>query len=45
MMTRQLFEAASLMSIDLLDHLVIGGGRYVSMRAMGLGFPKAGKPL
>ncbi len=45
MMTRQLYDAGRLMSIDLLDHLVIGGGRYVSMRAMHLGFPKDGKAL
>ncbi len=42
MMTRQVYDAGRLMDIDLFDHLVIGGGRYVSMRAMGLGFPKAG---
>jgi DNA repair protein RadC len=45
MMTRQLYDAGRLMSIDLLDHLVIGGGRYVSMRAMNLGFPKDGEAL
>jgi DNA repair protein RadC len=45
MMTRQLFEAGRLMNIDLLDHLVIGGGRYVSMKAMGLGFPKESRTL
>ena len=45
MMTRQLYDAGRLMSIELLDHLIIGGGRYVSMRAMHLGFPKEGKAL
>ena len=37
-MTRSLHEAAKLMDIDLLDHIVIGGGRYVSMHALKLGF-------
>jgi DNA repair protein RadC len=45
MMTRQVYDATRLMGIDLLDHLVIGGGRYVSMRAMGLGFPKESRAL
>lgn len=45
MMTRQLFDAAKLMDIALLDHLVIGGGRYVSMRAMNLGFPRESPAL
>ena len=33
------------MDIDLLDHLVIGGGRFVSMKAAGLGFPNESKAL
>ena len=37
-MTKSLCEAAKLMDIDLLDHLVIGGGRYVSMKALKVGF-------
>ena len=37
-MTKSLREAATLMDIDLLDHIVIGGGRYVSMHALKLGF-------
>lgn len=37
-MTKSLAAAAKLMDIDLLDHLVIGGGRYVSMRQLKLGF-------
>ena len=40
-MTKSLHDAAKLMDIDLLDHLVIGGGRYVSMHALKLGFPSA----
>ncbi len=38
-MTKSLHDAAKLMDIDLLDHIVIGGGRYVSMHALKLGFP------
>jgi DNA repair protein RadC len=39
-MTHSLFEASKLMDIELEDHIVVGGGRYVSLRAAGLGFPK-----
>lgn len=38
MVTRQIIEAGKLLDIDVLDHLVIGHGRYVSMRERGLGF-------
>jgi DNA repair protein RadC len=38
-MTKSLREAAKLMDIDLLDHIVIGGGRYVSMQQVRAGFP------
>jgi len=37
-MTKQLGEAAKLMDVDLLDHVVIGGGRYVSMKQQRMGF-------
>jgi DNA repair protein RadC len=36
--TRQIVEAGSLLNIDVLDHLVIGRQRFVSMRERGLGF-------
>jgi DNA repair protein RadC len=36
--TRQLVEAGQLLDIELLDHLVIGAGRFVSMRERRLGF-------
>lgn len=39
LITRQIFDAGKLLDIDVLDHLVIGRGRYVSMRERGLGFP------
>ncbi len=40
-MTKSLHEAAKLMDIDLLDHIVIGGGRFVSLHQLKLGFPSA----
>jgi DNA repair protein RadC len=38
-LTRVCVEAGKLLDIDVLDHLVIGRGRYVSMKERGLGFP------
>jgi DNA repair protein RadC len=40
LVTRQVVEAGKLLDAEVLDHLVIGQGRYVSMRERGLGFPK-----
>ena len=39
LVTRQIVEAGKLLDVDVLDHLIIGRGRYVSMRERGLGFP------
>jgi len=36
--TRAFVQAGKLLDIDVLDHLVIGQGRYVSMKERGLGF-------
>lgn len=36
--TRQITEAGKLLDIDVLDHLIIGRGRYISLRERGLGF-------
>ncbi|MGD2144141.1 MAG: DNA repair protein RadC [Anaerolineae bacterium] len=36
--TRQLIAAGDLLSIELLDHLIIGQQRFVSLRERGLGF-------
>lgn len=36
--TRQLIEAGELLDVDVLDHLVIGQGRWVSLREKRLGF-------
>jgi DNA repair protein RadC len=40
-LTIELVQAGELLDIDLLDHLIIGQGRWVSLRRLGLGFPKA----
>jgi DNA repair protein RadC len=37
-MTRTLVEGGRLLDIEVLDHLVIGKGRWVSLKAQGLGF-------
>jgi DNA repair protein RadC len=36
--TRELVKAGQLLDIEVLDHLVIGDGRHVSLRRRGLGF-------
>jgi DNA repair protein RadC len=38
LVTKQIIEAGALLEIECLDHLVIGHGRFVSMRERGLGF-------
>ncbi len=37
-LTRALVQAGKLVDVEVLDHLVIGTGRYVSMKERGLGF-------
>jgi DNA repair protein RadC len=39
-LTKQLVEASRLLEIDVLDHIVIGGGRYASLATLRLGFPQ-----
>jgi len=36
--TRQIYEAGKLLDIELLDHLIIGHQRFISMKERGLGF-------
>jgi DNA repair protein RadC len=36
--TRAIVQAGKLLDIDVLDHLVIGAGRHVSLKERGLGF-------
>lgn len=40
-MTAELVRAGHLLDIEVLDHLVIGQGRHVSLRRLGLGFTAA----
>jgi DNA repair protein RadC len=37
-LTRAVVQAGKLLDIELLDHLVIGVGRWVSLKERGLGF-------
>lgn len=37
-LTRSICQAGSLMDIQLLDHIVIGKGKYLSLKERGLGF-------
>jgi DNA repair protein RadC len=37
-LTRRLVEAGKLLEVDVLDHVVIGHNRFVSLRERGLGF-------
>lgn len=39
-LTVELARGAEVLDIDLIDHLVIGDGRWLSLRRLGLGFPK-----
>ena len=36
--TRAMVQAGKLLDIQLLDHLIIGGNRFVSLKESGLGF-------
>lgn len=36
--TRAMIQAGKLLDIETLDHLVIGGGKFVSLKEKGLGF-------
>jgi DNA repair protein RadC len=38
LVTREIVQAGTLLDVQVLDHLVIGQGRFVSMRERGLGF-------
>jgi DNA repair protein RadC len=37
--TRDLVAAGDLLDIEVLDHIVVGGGRFVSLKRQRLGFP------
>jgi DNA repair protein RadC len=36
--TRAVGEAGKLLDVELLDHVILGGGRWVSLKERGLGF-------
>src|SRR4051812_26701516 len=40
-LTLEIVAAGQLLDIELLDHLIIGQGRWLSLKRLGLGFPKA----
>lgn len=39
--TRQIVQAGKLLDIDVLDHIIIGRGRFVSLKQRGLGFDRS----
>ena len=39
-LTVEIVAAGQLLDIELLDHLIIGQGRWLSLKRLGLGFPK-----
>jgi len=36
--TRAIVEAGRLLAVECLDHLIMGRGRFVSLKSKGLGF-------
>ena len=42
LVTRQIVEGGAMMDIEVLDHVVIGGQSFVSLKDKGLGFANAG---
>jgi len=41
--TREIVKAGKVLDIDVLDHLIIGHGRFISLKAKGLGFETQSK--
>lgn len=39
--TRAIIQAGDLLDVKLLDHIIIGGGRFVSLKERGLGFSQS----
>jgi hypothetical protein len=37
--TRLIAQAGEILDVKLLDHIIIGSGRFVSLKERGLGFP------
>jgi DNA repair protein RadC len=42
--TVQLVQAGKYLDLEVLDHLIIGRGQYVSLKQRGLGFSLPGSP-
>lgn len=40
MVTRQIVDAGKMLDVEVLDHIIIGKGRFVSLKERGLGFAK-----
>lgn len=40
LVTRNIVDAGSILEIDVLDHVIIGRGKWVSLKERGLGFSK-----
>jgi len=40
LVTREMVSAGELLGIKIVDHIIIGQGRHVSLKRLGLGFPK-----
>jgi len=40
-MTKQAAQAGKLLDIEVLDHVIIGQGRYLSLKELGIGFTQA----
>jgi DNA repair protein RadC len=38
MVTRKIVEGGQLLDIEVLDHLIVGRGNFVSLKERGLGF-------
>jgi len=37
-LTREIVKAGELLGVDVLDHIVVGKGKFVSLKERGLGF-------
>jgi DNA repair protein RadC len=38
LVTREIVQAGKLLDVDVIDHLILAAGRWLSMRERGLGF-------
>lgn len=38
LVTREIVQAGKLLDVEVLDHIIIGQGRFFSLRERGLGF-------